>query len=168
MNNRRTQEDFLTKYFYLSLYCKGSKRVTQGLRVRGSWRPNINCNILTPLLWPSTLCLSCSPDVGVHSAGCWLSLLHLISIFSGPQLIRASSPFVLVWLSLPHLVPLLLQLSATQLPSVQFVGLILPSNSHAEIWTRLHASAISSDVWRSGCVTSAIFKMACVIVIERK
>ena len=36
---------------YLSLYCKGSKRVTQGLRVRGSWRPNINCNILGPLCW---------------------------------------------------------------------------------------------------------------------
>ena len=32
---------------YLSLYCKGSKRVTQSLRVRGSWRPNISCNILT-------------------------------------------------------------------------------------------------------------------------
>ena len=32
---------------YLSLYCKGSKRVTWGLRVRGSWRPNRNCNILT-------------------------------------------------------------------------------------------------------------------------
>ena len=29
---------------------------------------------------------------GVHSAGCWLSLLHLISIFSGPQLIRAQRP----------------------------------------------------------------------------
>ena len=41
---------------------------------------------------------------GVHSAGCWLSLQHLISIFNGPQFIRASSPFVLVWLSLPHLV----------------------------------------------------------------
>ena len=41
------------------------------------------------------------------------------------------------------------------LPSVQFVGLILPSNSHAEIWTRLHTSAIASDIWRSGCVTSA-------------
>ena len=27
--------------------------ITQGLRVRASWRPNINCNILTPLLWPS-------------------------------------------------------------------------------------------------------------------
>ena len=31
-----------------------------------------------------------------------------------------------------------------------------------------HASTISSDIWRSGCVTSAIFGMACVIVIERK
>ena len=35
---------------------------------------------------------------GVHSAGCWLSLVHLISIFSGLQLIRAPSPFDLVWL----------------------------------------------------------------------
>ena len=41
------------------------------------------------------------------------------------------------------------------LPSVQFVGLILPSNSHAETWTRLHASAIFFDIWRSGCVTFA-------------
>ena len=38
------------------------------------------------------------------SAGWWLSLLHLISIFSGSQLIRAPSPFGLVWLSLPLLV----------------------------------------------------------------
>ena len=45
---RKTQEDFFTNIFYLSLYCKGSK----GLHVRGSWKPNINCNILTPLLWP--------------------------------------------------------------------------------------------------------------------
>ena len=49
---------------------------------------------MTPLLWPSRcvflvlLMLNRSP--GVHSAGCWLSLLHLISIFSGPQFIRAS------------------------------------------------------------------------------
>ena len=41
---------------------------------------------------------------GVHSAGWWLSLLHLISMFSRPQLIRAPSPFGLMWLSLPHLV----------------------------------------------------------------
>ena len=44
------------------------------------------------------------------------------------------------------------------LPSVQFVGLILPSKTHAEIRTRLHASAISSDIRRLGCVTSALFE----------
>ena len=38
------------------------EKVTQGLCVRGSWRPNRNCNILISLLWPSALCLSCSPD----------------------------------------------------------------------------------------------------------
>ena len=42
--------------------------------------------------------------LGAHSAVWWLSLLHLISIFSGPQLIRAPGPFGLVWLSQPQLV----------------------------------------------------------------
>ena len=51
-----TQEDFFTN-MYLSLYCKGSKRVTQCLRVRGSCRPKITAIFLPPLLWPSTLCL---------------------------------------------------------------------------------------------------------------
>ena len=44
----KTQEDFLNN-IYLSLYCKGSKRVTQGLHVRGSWRPNI-----TEIFWPQS------------------------------------------------------------------------------------------------------------------
>ena len=57
------QEDFFRKILYLSLYCKGSKRVTQSLHVRGSWRPNRNSNILTLILMAITLCLSCSPDV---------------------------------------------------------------------------------------------------------
>ena len=67
-----------------------------------------------------TLCLSCSLGLlnrrpRVHSAGCWLSLLYLISIFSGPQLIRAPGPFSLMWLSLPHLVYNSVR-SSTQLP----------------------------------------------------
>ena len=57
--------------------------------MRWSWRPNRNFNIMTPNLWPLTLPSSfswCSTGgPGVHSAGCWLSLLHLISNFSGPQ-----------------------------------------------------------------------------------
>ena len=48
---------------YLSLYCKGSKRVTQGFMVRGSWRPNITALYWPPFLWPSALCLSRSPGL---------------------------------------------------------------------------------------------------------
>ena len=106
----------LAKYIYLSLYCKGSKRVVWGSTVIGSWRSNRTEIFWPPNLWPSRcvflvlLMLNRSP--GVHSAGCWLSLLHLISIFSGPQFIRAPSPFGLVWLSLPHLVSNWLQLNS--------------------------------------------------------
>ena len=80
-----------------------------GFTVRGSWRPNI-----TEIFWPQSYgrqrcvflvlqgCSTGGPKV--RSAGWWLSLLHLISIFSGPQFIRAPSPFGLVWLSQPYLV----------------------------------------------------------------
>ena len=34
---KQTSEDFLKQICNLSLYCKCSKRVTQGLRVRVSW-----------------------------------------------------------------------------------------------------------------------------------
>ena len=89
---------------YLSLYCKSSKRVTQGLRVRGSWRPNRNGNILNHLLWLSALCLSHSPDAQPEALGptllgdgflyCILSATSLDPNTSGP----------LMWLFLPHLV----------------------------------------------------------------
>ena len=36
----KTQEDFFIKIFTSHFICKGTK-VTQSLRVRGSWRPNI-------------------------------------------------------------------------------------------------------------------------------
>ena len=52
MNNRRSnkrrRKTSLTKY-YLSLYCKGSKKVVWGFTVRGSWRSNI-----TAIFWPKT------------------------------------------------------------------------------------------------------------------
>ena len=67
-----------------------SCRVVQGLRVRGSWWPNINCNILTPTLMAVNVVsfsFSWRSNGGpwVHSAGCWVFLLHLICNFSGPQ-----------------------------------------------------------------------------------
>ena len=45
---------------YLSLYCKGSKRITQGFNLRGSWRPNISAIFWPPLFWPSALSFSYS------------------------------------------------------------------------------------------------------------
>ena len=77
---------------YLSLYCKGSKRVTQGFTVRGSWRPNKDCNILTPTLMAVSIVSflfsrAAQPEAQL-SAECWLSLTHLVSNGS-PKLLGA-------------------------------------------------------------------------------
>ena len=106
------QVDFFNNIFTLYFIAR-FERVVQSLHVRGSWRPNINFIFWPPLLMTVTLCLSCSlvlfnRSPRAHSAGCWLSLLHLISIFSGPQLIKDSRPIGLVGLSLPHLSGILL------------------------------------------------------------
>ena len=98
------------------------------LRVRESWRPNI-----TEIFWPRSygrqrcvfLVLHGCSTGALESAGCWLSLLHLVYLLNSTRL----SPLAR-WT----------QLIGTQLSSVQFVGLILPSNSHAVIWTRLRNS----------------------------
>ena len=85
----KTQEDFFIKIFtspFIARLRKGCSKFAceRELETEHNW------NILTPKLWPSALCLSRSPGLlnrspGVHSAGWWLSLLHLISNFFGPQ-----------------------------------------------------------------------------------
>ena len=75
-----------------------------GSTVRGSWRPNITATFWSPLLWPSTLCLSHSPDAQPEARG--LTLLAF-STTSYQQLLWTPThqgPFGRVWLSLPHLV----------------------------------------------------------------
>ena len=134
---------------YLSLYCKVSKRVTQGLRVRGSWRPNRNCNILTPTLmvvsfvsFSFSWCSSGGPEA--HSAGWWLSLLHLISKFPGPNSSEPQGPFDLVWLSLPHLVyNSVRSLTATVLTSV------LTELYNSSTPTQSPIRSLKSHVWSS-------------------
>ena len=93
------QEDFFNKIFTSHFICKGSKRVTKCLRVSGSWRPKRNCNIFTPNLWPSTLCLSRSPGAQTEALGstllgagflyCILSATSLDPNSSGPQALSA-------------------------------------------------------------------------------
>ena len=80
----------LTKYIPLTLL-QGYKRVTQGWRVRGRWRPNITAIFWPHSYGPSALCLSRSPGLlnrspRVHSAGCCiLSATSLDPNSSGPQ-----------------------------------------------------------------------------------
>ena len=91
-----------------------------------------------PLLWPSTLCLSHSPDVQPEALGSTLlgaGFLYCILSASSldPNSIRApEGPFGRVWLSLPHLVYLRLQLycncNSTVLTSV-LTGLYNSSTS---------------------------------------
>ena len=101
-------KDFFIKYVPLTLLLT-FERVIQGLRVRGSWRPNRNFHILTSTLMAGNVvsfsfswCSTGGPEA--HSAGCWLSLLLLSATSLDPNSMGAPSPFGLVWLSLPHLV----------------------------------------------------------------
>ena len=92
---------------YLSFYCKGSKRVTQGFTVRGSWGPNI-----TAIYWPLHSygrqrcvfhvlqgCSTGGPGAQL-CAGWWLSLLHLIINWS-PKLHRGSRGLLRPGVSFP-------------------------------------------------------------------
>ena len=150
MINRRNDKDagrLLRKIFtshFIARVRKGLLKVC----VRGSWRPNI-----TEIFWPRSYGRQCCVFLVLH--GCSTGALE-------STLLGAGFPYYISSISVSN---------STQLncpPSVQFIGLILPSNSHVVIWTCLHASAISSNIWQSGCVTSTIFGMAYVIVIECK
>ena len=112
----------LYKIFYLTSLFVSFERVVPSLRLRESWRPNI-----TEIFWPRSYGRQRCVFLVLH--GCstehWLSLLQLVYLLNSTRL----SPLAR-WT----------QLTGTQLSSVQFVGLILPSNSHAVIWTRLRNS----------------------------
>ena len=106
----KTQEDFFRKMFapltlFLSVrkgcvgfYCERELETEQKLQY---FDPTLMA--VSVVSFSFSWCSIGSPRA--HFAGWWLSLLHLISNFSGPQFIRgAPNPFGLVWLSLPHLV----------------------------------------------------------------
>ena len=117
---------------YLSLYCKGSKRVTQGFTVRLSERPNRTAIYWPPLLWPSALCLSRSPGL-LNRRPRGPALCRIMAFFtvSYHQLVSKTTggPDVLygrVWLSLPHLVSDVSDLQLIRAPRVPSAGLSLP------------------------------------------
>ena len=105
-SNKQRVKTSLTKYTS-HFICKISKRVTRDFRMRGTWRPNRNSNILTPFLWQSALCLSRSPDAQPEALGPTLlgdSFASHQQLLWTPTPSGAPSPFGLVWSSLPQLV----------------------------------------------------------------
>ena len=126
---------------YLSLYLKGFERVTQGFTVRGSWRLNRTAIYWSPLLWPSALCLSRSPGLlNRRSGGPALCWMLAFSTASCHQRVWSPKP----------------GLQTKWLPVF------------TELYNSSIAHSISPHNWPSRCVTSAVFGMACLIVIERK
>ena len=78
--------------------------------MRGSWRMNKDCNILTPTLMVISVvsfsfswCSTGGPGAQLF-AECWLSLPHLVTNGSPKLLGALRAPFAGWWLSLPHLV----------------------------------------------------------------
>ena len=96
MNNRRRKTS-LWKYLPLTLL-QGFEKGYSRFACERELETEHNWNILTPKLWPSALCLSRSPGLlnrstGVHSVGCWLSLLHLVYLC---LLLYSPLPFCLI------------------------------------------------------------------------
>ena len=133
--------------------------ICKGLRVRGSWRPNINCNILTPTLMAVNVvsfsfswCSTRGPEA--HSAGWWLSLLHLISIFSGPQFNRG--PWApLAWCGFPY------HISSITPSDLQLQLIRGPKAPSAWCGFTYHISSfsVSNSNWNCNCQTSVLTEL---------
>ena len=110
------QEDFFIKIL-TSPFIARVRKGCVGFYCERELEIGHNGNILTPRhVVAVTLCLSYSLMLNRrsrgHSAGWWLSLWHLISIFSGPQLIRAQRP---LWTDVAFPTTSCLQLNCLQL-----------------------------------------------------
>ena len=143
----KTQEDFFNKIFTSHFIA----RVRKGLLKVCVWE-GAGDRTETAIFWPPTLmavnvvsfsfsrCSTGGP--GVHSAGCWLSLLHLISNFSGPQtplgFLRAPSAGCGFLYHISSITP---SLTGTR---TALISVLTEFNAHS------------------------IFEIACLIVIKRK
>ena len=91
----QTQEDFFRKVYTSRFICKGSKGLCGFLLWEGAGDRTESAIFRPPHLWPSALCLSCSPDaqpvahrptlLGDGFLYCILSASSLDPNSSGPQ-----------------------------------------------------------------------------------
>ena len=173
---------------YLLLYCKGSKRVTQGFTVKGSWRPN-----RTAIYWPPTLMaisvvsflfsraaqpeaqgLSSLLDDGflycILSLTCLVPKLHRGS--RGPLLLGGGFPYHV--LSQTPLAPTRLLSNSSDLqlnwgpwgPPLLGGGFLYHTLLQI-LWSPTHWLPVYTELYNSS-IAHSIFGMAYLIVIMRK
>ena len=106
----RTQEDFFIKYFTSHFICKVLKRVTQSLRVRSSWGPNV-----TEIFWPRSCGRQRCVFLVLHgcSTGPWSKLFCVLAFLTTSRLLPSS--IVLLALLLAYL-----PLSSIRWPYITF------------------------------------------------
>ena len=105
INKDARRKDFFNNILLLTLFVrvrKGCSRVACERELETEHK----LQYFDPTVMTVTLCLSCSlrlPNRGprAHSAGCWLSSLHL-SIFSGPQTPSGFPRAPSVWCGFPY------------------------------------------------------------------
>ena len=124
-----------------ALKSKGSKRLFKVCMWEGVGDRTETAIFWTPLLWPSALCLSRSPDaqpeaqrptlLGDGFLYCILSATSLDPNSSGPQ-----GPFGLMWLSLPHLVYISIR-SLIQLSWLSYIIVQRPLSRLLDLWNRM-------------------------------
>ena len=147
---------------YLSLYCKGSKRVTQPLlweEVGDRTELQVVGDRTELQLWPSALCLSRSPGLlnrrprGQLSAGWWLSLLHLITNWY-PKLHRGSWGLLRPRVAFPTTSCLRRLWSTTHLVSKSPLRRAFSTTSYQQLlWTPTHWLPVFTKLYNSSTST---------------
>ena len=122
------------------------KKKKKVLRVRGSWRPSRDCNILTSPAPPDIAeCRSRSPDAQPEALGptllAFFTAFYHQLVWSPSSIGGPEGPFDRVWLSLPYLVSNSsdLQLSrGSQRPLLQVVVAFSTTSFLQPLWSPSH------------------------------
>ena len=132
------------KYIYLSLFCKGSKRVTQVCVWEGAGDRTETAIFWPSLLWPSRCVFLVLLMLNRRSRG---PLCRVMASFTASyqQLLWSTNsigvpegPLSRVWLSLPHLVSLRLELELAWLLSwLSYIIVQRPLDRSLDLWNRM-------------------------------
>ena len=139
----KDERRLLYKIYTSQFICKVRKGC-MGFHCERELETKHNCNILTPLLWPSALCLPRSPGLlnrRPRGPLCWVIAFFTVSyqqLLWTPTQSGAPSPFGLPWLSLPHLVyNFVRSLTVWLLSWLSYIIVQRPLSHLLDLWNRM-------------------------------